>query len=259
MPAEQVYADSTIDDSEIIDIVLSSSGTRHTRIPHPPTPAGAVGRFQVRVADSYDQRGAASLLIERRYSWRGYDVPGLARERRPNVITLFADSHNGPLGTVTLGLDSETGLLCDKAYPAEVAQLRGPDVRLCEITSLAMDPTDLNKHILASLFHIAYIYARVLNGRTTLLAEVNPRHVPFYVRSLGFELAGPERKCDRANAPAVLLKLSLEHAERQIRRLGGRGGQWPAKSLYAYCFSSQEEEGIVRRIRTLTEAANDAT
>lgn len=256
MPLDQVFADSAID-AEIIDIALSTSGKRWTRIPPPPPPTGAVGRFQVRVADSDGHRGAASLLIERRYGWRGYDVAGLEPERKPNVITLCADGPAGPLGTVTLGLDSEAGLLCEATYPDEVAALRGPDVRLCELTKLAVDQSDFNKHIMASLFHIAYIYARVINERTTLLIEVNPRHVAFYVRALGFEVAGPERQCERASAPAVLLKLSLEHAERQIKRLGGRGSQWPSKSIYAYCFSSHEEDGIVRRIRTLTEAAND--
>lgn len=256
MPLDQVFADSAID-AEIIDIALSTSGKRWTRIPPPPPPTGAVGRFQVRVADSDGHRGAASLLIERRYGWRGYDATGLEPERKPNVITLCADGPAGPLGTVTLGLDSEAGLLCEATYPEEVAALRGPDVRLCELTKLAVDQSDFNKHIMASLFHIAYIYARVINERTTLLIEVNPRHVAFYVRALGFVVAGPERQCERASAPAVLLKLSLEHAERQIKRLGGRGSQWPSKSIYAYCFSSHEEDGIVRRIRTLTEAAND--
>lgn len=257
MQVDQAMRSDVALDAEIIDIALSTSGQRWTRIPPPPPPPGAVGRFQVRVADSDGQRGAASLLIERRYGWRGYEAEGLGEQRRPNVITLCADGAHGPLGTVTLGLDSEAGLLCEATYPEEVAALRGPDVRLCELTKLAVDQTDLNKHILASLFHIAYIYARVINDRTTLLIEVNPRHVAFYVRALGFEFAGPERQCERASAPAVLLKLSLDHAEKQIKRLGGRGSQWPSKSLYAYCFSSHEEYGIVRRIRTLTEASND--
>ena len=253
MGFEQVLDGVVALDAEIIDIALSTSGKRWTRIPPPPPPAGAVGRFQVRVADSEGQRGAASLLIERRYGWRGYESAVLEARRRPNVITLCADGPAGPLGTVSLGLDSEAGLLCESTYRDEVAALRGPGVRLCELTKLAVDQTDLNKHIMASLFHIAYIYARVINEMTTLVIEVNPRHVAFYVRALGFEIVGPVRQCERASAPAVLLKLSLEHAERQIKRVGGRGSQWPSKSLYAYCFSPHEEDGIVRRIRALTE------
>ena len=36
------------------------------------------------------------------------------------------------------------------------------------------------------LFHIAYIFARRMHDRTDLLIEVNPRHVRFYERMLGF-------------------------------------------------------------------------
>lgn len=53
------------------------------------------------------------------------------------------------------------------------------------------------------------------------MIEVNPRHVEFYRRMLGFEMFGAERLCNRVNAPAVLLRLDLSYARQQIEKLGG--------------------------------------
>ena len=68
------------------------------------------------------------------------------------------------------------------------------------------------------MFHIAYMYARRLHRCTDILIEVNPRHVRFYRSMLGFEVLGPERTCPRVNAPAVLLRLRLDHAQEQLAR-----------------------------------------
>ena len=39
-----------------------------------------------------------------------------------------------------------------------------------------------------------------------VVIEVNPRHVRYYERMLGFEVIGPERMNPRVEAPAVLLR-----------------------------------------------------
>jgi hypothetical protein len=44
--------------------------------------------FKVRLATTEDRRKSASLLIEKMYSWRGYDSPDLTHD--PNKITLVA-------------------------------------------------------------------------------------------------------------------------------------------------------------------------
>jgi hypothetical protein len=85
---------------------------------------------------------------------------------------------------------------------------------------------------------------------------VNPRHVSYYERMLGFVVAGPQRVNLRVNAPAVLLCLDFEHARAQIARVGGRPEVSPLeRSLYPYFFSAAEEAGIVDR---LTLAQPDA-
>jgi hypothetical protein len=85
-----------------------------------------------------------------------------------------------------------------------------------------------------------------------LLIEVNPRHEGFYRRMLGFELFGAMRGDPRIGAPAVLLRLNLEHAQSEIARLGGNPDLASVtRSLYPYAFASREEVLIERRLRTL--------
>ena len=85
-----------------------------------------------------------------------------------------------------------------------------------------------------------------------LLIEVNPRHVPFYRRALGFEPIGPERTNRKVNAPAVLLCASFESIAAGLKRYGGKHREFPnERSLFPYGFSPQEEAGILQRLRVL--------
>ena len=130
--------------------------------------------------------------------------------------------------------------------------MRNEGRRIAEFTKLAVDNNSHSKPLLAALFHIAYICARRIHRCTDLLIEVNPRHVAFYRRMLGFEQFGEMRSDARVGAPAVLLRMCLEHGQREIERLGGRtdlAGQ--VRSLYPYFFGVSEEQLIERRLRAL--------
>lgn len=206
--------------------------------------------FKIRAADSYGHRSSASILINKMYATRGYTTTGLPAEGAPNRITLMACEHHETIGTMTVGFDSENGLLVDELFQEQVDALRDQGRRVCEFTKLAIDSTVKSKRVLASLFHTAYIYARRVHGFQDLLIEVNPRHVRFYERMLGFVVKGPERMNPRVNAPAVLLALDFAHAHAQIARFGGKPHLAETeRSLYPYFFSVGEEAGIVGRLR----------
>src|SRR4030095_2870272 len=99
----------------------------------------------------------------------------------------------------------------------------------------------------AALFHIAYIQARRIGTCTDLVVEVNPRHVRFYERMLGFRVFGPARVDPRVQAPATLLHLDLGHAEAEIAKFGGKPElAVQVRSLYPFFFSSRGEAGIER-------------
>ena len=127
------------------------------------------------------------------------------------------------MGTLSVVLDSADGLAADELYPDEINVFRKPGKRLCEFTRLAIDiePRFNSKDFLARLIHVAFVYAHLIQQATDMLIEVNPRHVGFYRRSLGFSQIGPERICNRVDAPAVLMHIDLHHMATQIRAHGG--------------------------------------
>jgi hypothetical protein len=206
--------------------------------------------FKIRAADSHGHRSSASILIDRMYATRGYRTSPLPAQSVPDRITLTASDGDEVVGTISVGFDSPLGLLCDELYLDEINQLRDQGMRVCEFTKLAMDSVIESKRVLASLFHVAYIYAHRLKGCDFLVIEVNPRHERYYERMLGFQARGPLRMNRRVSAPAVLMALDFNHAADQIERCGGRADQPDMpRSLYPYFFSPAEEAGIVGRLR----------
>ena len=204
--------------------------------------------FKVRLANSEGRRETADLLIKKMYAWRGYDTSGVINDE-PNRITLMADIKGQIIGTLTLGLDSSTGLLVDQLYKDEIDRLRQTKRFVCEFTKLAVDQDSHSQRVLAALFHLAYIYAHNIHGATDFVIEVNPRHAVFYKRMLGFAQSGEERMCPRVNAPAVLLRLTCEYATENTKKYGGTMHELPdVRSLYPFAFSPADEVGITQRL-----------
>jgi hypothetical protein len=205
-------------------------------------------RFHIRMANSQGRREAASLLIKKMYGWRGYSVDP-ASNHALNKITLFAETCGSTVGTMTLCLDGENGLPADENFGDKLDVLRDQGRRLCEPSRLAIDK-GVSKRVFAALIHISYIYAHNIHGYSDYIIEVNPRHVEFYKRMLGFHDFGGERVCTRVGAPAVLLRLDLSYMERQIRRYGGLMEQHGAeRSFYPYFFPTWDEPGITERLK----------
>lgn len=244
------------DGSTIVDVLADLEGL-HALLPatgsrEAPADDGEV-RFRIRLASNEGQRSTASYLIRKMYGWRGYAPSSPdATKPAPTGITLVASDAERALATISIGFDSARGLVVEQLYPDEIRALRAQSARLCEFTRLAVDGADRSREVLAMLFHVAYMYARRLHHCTDIVIEVNPRHARFYERMLGFTPLGPERLCPRVGAPAVLLRLQLQHAEEQIARFGGhRKSDAVTRSLYPCFFSPEEENGIVGRLLTI--------
>jgi hypothetical protein len=204
--------------------------------------------FKIRLADTEAGRNSASMLIDQLYSWRGYSGSHQLQET-PNRITLTASDKDMVVGTVTLGFDSPAGMLADVVFKDEIDIHRKQGRKVCELTKLAFDPTIRSKLVLASLFHIAFIYGRRIHRCTDVFIEVNPRHRLFYERMLGFQRQGEMKLSPRVKAPAYLLWLDLDYVEEQIARYGGTNNHpETTRSLYPFFFSRREEEGISQRL-----------
>ena len=203
--------------------------------------------FKIRLATSDDRRQAASLLIHKMYSWRGYDAPDVHQD--PYKITLVAYQENTVVGTLTLGLDSPKGLVVDQLYHQEAEALRKQGRKICDVTKLAVDQDIKSKAVLGALFHLSVIYGRNIHQATDFLIEVNPRHALFYEKMIGFTAYGTEKLCPRVNAPAVLLRLDLSYCDEQVKQHGGLGASAiGVRNIYPYWFSKTDEEGIASRL-----------
>lgn len=207
--------------------------------------------FRIRLANTENGRNKASMLINKMYAWRGY---GSAHQvnASPSRITLTASDQDRVIGTVTLGIDAEDGLLADEIFKPEIDVRRQAGGKVCELTKLAFDPDIRSKFALASLFHIVFIYSRRIHGCTDVFIEVNPRHRRFYETMLGFKRVCETRMNTRVNAPAVLLWVDIGYVEEQIQRYGGTSDNPDTtRSLYPYFFSPREEAGIHGRLVSL--------
>lgn len=194
-------------------------------------------------------RHAANRLLNERYGWRGYGDVSLPQPESITHFPLTATHEGVVIGTLTVGVDGPSGLNCDRAFAAEVDALRRAGAKLCEFTKLAIDGSLGGKHVLAALFHVAYLAADRLANVDTLLMEVNPRHVRYYCRMLGATVIGEERTNEAVNAPAVLLSMAFAAVRGKIDAIAGSpntvGGE---RSLYSLAFNRDEEDAIVSRL-----------
>lgn len=203
--------------------------------------------FKIRLAYGDERAEKASFLVRKRYSEAGYVAKkgGAAGRGCPEQITLLSYHKEQVVGTITVGLDIGQGLHADELYREEIDRLRAAGHKVAEFTKLAVDTKQASKQVLASMYHIAYIYVRRIWRYTDIVIEVNPSHVAFYKRMLGFTDLGPERLCPRVNAPAVLLWLEADHVDRMIEQYGGKPQlAKQARLLYPYFFSPNKDREI---------------
>ncbi len=223
----------------------------HLEMKHGRPECALEGReFSVRRAATVLEYADTANLVKEMYSRRCYSTEGIVgMPRRQTAITLDAHDSEKVMGTLTVRLDSrEQGLLADALYRAEIDRFRDEGRKVCEVSKLAVDPRYGSKELMASLFQLAYLYAHVINRVADAFIEVNPRHVGFYKRMLGFREIGEQRICPRVNAPAVLLHIDLGYMREQIELHSGRAAASREKTLYPHFLSCNAEDWIDRAV-----------
>ena len=209
--------------------------------------------YSVRRAETVLEYKETASLVNQMYSRKGYlTESSTPLPRHDKTITLEAHDAQQIMATVTTRFDShDAGLFADALYVKEIDGLRSTGRKVCELTKFAVDPHYGSKELMASLFQLAYLYAHVIYGATDTCIEVNPRHVGFYKRMLGFQEIGEVRTGPRINAPSVLLHIECDYMRKQIARHSGprRGYRSSEKSLYPYFLNCGAEEWIDRALR----------
>jgi len=175
--------------------------------------------FKLRFAQQDEVFNHASMLVQKRYAWRGF--PKAHLKKYPNRITILSFHQEKIVGTVTVGYDSPEGMLAEEIYKPEIDALRAQGRRVGELSKLAIDENIGSKQLLASLIHIAYLYG-VIHECTDAIIEIVPRHKTFYEKMLGFKQIGEERINNRVNFPVLLMHLELEYMRQKIEELGGK-------------------------------------
>lgn len=192
--------------------------------------------------------GAAGDLVNNRYRSRGYgDLHAIPSDA--HHATFVAEVDDRVVGTITLAVDSDDGLAIDDTFPEAVGAYREkPGARICELTRLAFDESIRCPEVMAGLFHMAYIYGTSTSDCTDLLIEVNPRHVQFYKRMLGFETIGGLEVNRSVMAPSQLMGVSVAAIRENIRQRAASEGQ--GRSLYSHFFCEDDERQIRRSLTT---------
>lgn len=204
--------------------------------------------YRISIVNSLKQRIKTSTLIKRMYASRGYHTENSSTfSYNPNQIIFQASLGEITAGTVTLGIDSDKGLLADELYHQEINSFREKGSAVCELAKFALDPQYSSKEIIASLFQAAYLYAHNVHKATDIFCEVNPRHAAPHKRLFGFRQISESRTCTRVNAPAVLLHLKCDYIHMQTSSLRNPY-KYTEKSIYPYFLPQIEEKIIVDKI-----------
>lgn len=190
---------------------------------------------------------SAAVLFEGAYARLGYSLPHQQRVGVPAGVSLEAVADNKVLGTLSVTLDSPRGIQADALYADEIASFRRQG-EICEFTRLAIDTAAAGREVLCSLFYVGYVYAHLVQGATDLFVEVNPRHVSFYKRMLGFRQRGELKQCARVGAPAILLHLDFRYTAMQINR-SRSGLSADANPLYKHAATADQEYLLVQSMR----------
>lgn len=202
-------------------------------------------QFKIRLAQSEASRSAATMLVQQRYAWRGYQAGEIRKQ--PNRITLLAYLQDQIVGSLNIGYDSPEGLSADERYKEEIDALRAQGLSVGEITKLAIDEKVGSKQILAGMINIAYLYG-LIHGVTDAVIEVTPRHRPFYERMLNFKQIGGERFYASSNTNVVLMHIKMSYIGERIEAVGGKGPTQGDRSIYPYFFRPQDQKGIMERL-----------
>ena len=161
------------------------------------------------IADNLFHRMNAFRLGYAEYLKKGYidenQYQVLMNSMDLNEETLTIVAYLGTKEVGTLTVNTQKVLPFEEIFSCDMT--KDSDFKGAELTRLAISEEYRNqKEILLGMFNIVFVYARFVKNCSHLVIEVNPRHVKFYERILGFTPVAENASCPRVRgAPAVLL------------------------------------------------------
>lgn len=181
------------------------------------TPGGRRRSIDYCVATEQTELEGAFRLVYDMYLEGGLTLPHPARMRvnkyhlLPTTHVFVARCDSQVLATVTLVEEGSLGLPMESLYGDAVEALRGPNERFAEVTGLAHSRSEewLGVAVVERLMSLMSQSA-LSRGVDRLLITVNPQHVKFYERRIGFHVFDQVRPHPSVcGKPAVPLQLNL--------------------------------------------------
>lgn len=165
---------------------------------------------------------------------------------KDSLILLVENDNHEAVGSITLYYDDSKLVPADNIFNEELNLLRKEGIKFAEVSRFVVKQDyQHNKEILLSLINTIYIHAFRIMNIDEFIIEVNPRHVDYYKKLLGYVQFGEVKECPRVNnAPAVLLRGNKEKYLKIVDHC-----EYEKRTLYNSFMPKNNEESIIYKLQ----------
>lgn len=182
-----------------------------------------IDRPNIKIAETHDELAQSFALVYREYMEAGYitnphpsGIHFSAFNFLPSTCVFIFRTYLTVISTLTQIFDTPNfGLPMDALYKKELDSLRAEGRKITELSALATPKEVRWCNLMVFLSRTMFEYSR-MNGVDDICIMVNPKHVNFYKTMFLFEDFGPERFYPGVGAPAVALRIDMDHIEQNL-------------------------------------------
>lgn len=173
-------------------------------------------KFKIKIAETHLEKKKAYQLAYQSYLQKNYtaeDNGGILEEIydtwQNTAICIAVDQHDHVIGTASVLYNHDNKLPCSELFDIDKIYDKKSTA---ELTRLAIDDQcKIGLQLLQEMYVFLYFYSKRNFNTNCFLIEVNPRHVMFYEKKLGFDKIKDGVPCPRVRgAIAVLLGTNFE-------------------------------------------------
>lgn len=172
--------------------------------------------FSIQVARSAQDKLAAYGLVYEIYQEKGFIEKSddalwySIFDASSSTTTLVVKKNAEVVGCLTMIFDSCIGLPADELFVDEVDLQRLNSQKIVEIVSLGIKKNVRGANrIFKKLFDVNLYFSYYFHGAEDCLITVNPSHVNFYEKKMGYKVLSDVRSFKKVNgAPAVLMLIN---------------------------------------------------
>lgn len=179
-----------------------------------------IDRPNIKIAETRAEWAQSFALVYREYLASGYikephpsEMHFNAYNFLPTTCVFIFRAYRTVITTLTQIFDSGLfGLPMDALYRPELDALRDRGRMIAELSALATPREARWRNLMVFLSKTMFEYS-LLNKIDDICIMVNPKHVNFYKTMFLFEDFGEERFYEAVGAPAIALRINMEHIE----------------------------------------------